>query len=232
VKKSAFTMMCALAVAHAAFAQGTVNWIVISFAGFTVQTNSTQYSPLFGGGSTGFGTIGNTFNSTIVLNGYHFELLYLPGAPVSTPTTLAALNAWSDSGLSGIPTTAVNSFGRAMPVNPTTAATVPWAAGVTDNIMMACWSSNLGNTWAQALAALNTQSFPADLAYFGLSTTGYEAPALNDPGSVFIAFGPNFTGTPITSPLTQMYVVIPEPGTPTLAALGGFTLLLLRRRRK
>jgi hypothetical protein len=227
MKELSFTILCLLAVAGAAFAQGIVNWLSISPAAFTAQTNATKLSPLFGGGSTGTGTIGNTANSTTLPNGYHFELLYLPGPPVSTPTTLAALAAWQDSGLSAAQTGA---SGRVQPVNPTTAATVPWAAGITDNIMMACWSSNMGNTWAQAWSTLNFPWLISGVPYFGLSNTGYEAPGFNDPGSTFIGGGPNVTGTPIQSLLTQLYIPAPEPHALALAGLSGLMLLLVRRR--
>jgi hypothetical protein len=232
-------MACLVALTGAAFAQGTVNWLAISPAAFTAQTNSTQYfSPLFGGNSTGFGTIGNTFNQMIAPNGYYFELLYLPGgSQESTPTTLAALSAWADSGLSAIPDSA--GFGRFQPVNPSRAATVPWAAGVTNSIMLAGWSANLAaggpQTWGRIDTVLNSPSLLASVvgpAYFGLSNTGYEAPLSTDPGSVFIGGGPNSTGTPIQSPLTQLYILpTPEPTTVALMGLSGLMLMLSRRGR-
>ena len=101
MKKLVLTTVCALAMTGAAFAQGTVSWTTISFSAFTAQTNSTQYSPLFGGASTGSGVIGNTISSTTAPLAYYFELLYLGGAQVSAPTTLAGLAAWGDAALGG-----------------------------------------------------------------------------------------------------------------------------------
>jgi hypothetical protein len=235
MKKLTLTIGCVLAVAGAAFAQGTVNWASISFSGYTSQTNSSSYSPLFGGGATGAGTVGNTFNSAVAANGYHWELLYLPGsAQSSTPTTLAALNGWADAGL-GASQTAAGS-GRIQPVGPTTAAAVPWGAGITDSIVLAGWSSNLGSSWSQVIATLNS---PAALggvvgnAYFGLSIAGYISPGSADPGAQFIGGGANAFGTPIQSTLTPLYLIpIPEPTSLALAGLGGLSLLLFRRQRK
>jgi len=224
-------MLCSLAVAGAAFAQGTVNWTTVSAGGFTAQTNATLISPLFGGGATGSGTIGNTFNSTIAA--YYLELLYLPGAQTSAPTTLTGLDTWSDGGLVGINT--ASGSGRFGVVGSTTAATVPWAAGTTDNIILVAWSSPVGTNWTQARATLNNGAFPpfAVNSYFGISSSGYIAPRSVDPGSTFVGGGPSIDGSPITSTLTQMYVLpVPEPTTLALAGLGGLSLLLFRRQRK
>jgi hypothetical protein len=233
MKKLTLTIGCALAVAGAALAQGTVNWSSISAGGYTVQTNSTAYSPLFGGGASGAGTVGNTFNSGVAANAYYFEMLYLPGgAQQSTPTTLAALSGWVDTGLSAVQTGA--GFGRVIPVGPTTAATVPWANGVQDSIVMAGWSANLGTTWAAVIAKLNGPLAGIPLgSYVGLSIAGYETPNTADPGQVFIGGGANAGGTPIQSTLTPLYLIpVPEPTTLALAGLGGLSLLLFRRQRK
>ena len=101
MKKLVLTTVCALAMAGAAFAQGNVNWAV-PFSAYTSQTNSTQYSPLFGGAATGAGAIGNTISSTTAPLAFYYELLYLGGAQRAAPTTLAGLSAWLDAGIGGI----------------------------------------------------------------------------------------------------------------------------------
>jgi len=232
MKKLVLTAVCAVAMAGAAFAQGTVNWGV-PFSGYTAQTNAVTYSPLFGGGATGSGTIGNTANSTVAPNTYLWELLYLGGAQTTAPTTLAALQAWADAGVGGNQPSA--GFGRVNATPATTAAPVPWAAGTTDNIVLVGWSENLGTTWGAVSNMLaNWSTLQIANAYFGISSAGYEAPGSADPGSTFIGGGASATGFPIQSLLTPLYLipVVPEPTTLALAGLGGLGLMLFRRQRK
>ena len=233
MKKLVLTTVCALAMAGAAFAQGTVTWTSISPAGFTAQTNAVTFSPLFGGGASGLAgaTVGNTAN---VANTFFYEMLYLGGSQVSAPTTLAGLQAWHDAGLSG-----VNSgTGRATVSNPnTTAATVPWLTGTTDNIVLVGWSANLGSTWLTVSNELFTGSYISVLAgvngFFGISVAGFMSPNGGDPGQTFIGGGANAGGTPIQNTLMPMFLLpVPEPTTLALAGLGGLSLMLFRRQRK
>jgi len=202
MKKLVLTTVCALAMTGAAFAQGTVSWTTISFSAFTAQTNSTQYSPLFGGGATGIGAIGNTAN---VANTFDYELLYLGGAQRAAPTTLAGLSAWLDAGIGGIN----SGTGRAavIPAQSTTSITVPWASGTTDNIVFVGWSANLGATWATVFNELTNSTYAGVLAgqqgFFGISTAGYETGNTGDPGQTFFANAANAGGTPILSLLTR-----------------------------
>ena len=230
-------------MAGGAFAQGNVAWNTIGANAFTVQTNATVISPLFGGGASGIvgATVGNTAN---VATTFSYELLYLGGSQVSAPTTLAALAGWSDAGLS-----AVNSgTGRASVSGAQTsqASTVPWAAGTTDNIVLVGWSDNLGllgngtQTYANVLNVLNNWNtggvynpVAGQNYFFGISTAGYESPTTANPGPTILATAPNATGTPIFSLLTQLDLLpVPEPGTLALCGLGGLALALIRRQRK
>ena len=218
-------------------AQGTVNWSAISFANFTAQTNSTTQSAIFGNGlATGSGAVGNTAGAATT--GFFYELLYKSqsafGVASSQPATLSALTAWSDAGLGA---TNSNTAGRVTVMAGGAAATVPWANGVTNNIMMVGWSANLGTTWAAALANLQSSSYLTALAapgYFGTSVVGYITPSTSTT-SGNPAFGSTAQsyGLPIQSLLTPLYIVapVPEPGTMALAALGGASLLLFRRRK-
>src|ERR1035437_9314526 len=135
MKKLVLTSVCALATAGAAFAQGIVNWNIISFSSMTAQTNSTTRSSFTGGGSAVGGSVGAAGGSSVSGANFYYELLYsgYSGTQAAVPTTLAALGAWSDAGLGA---TNANTAGRLQVINPNAGAQVPWSPGVTSSIMM------------------------------------------------------------------------------------------------
>ena len=224
-------MGCAMALTGASFAQGLVNWNSFLPTGIKVQTNSTAYSPLFGGAATGSGVVGSTVAGA---GNFFYELLYLGGAQVSAPTSLAGLEGWSDAGLAA---QSGNSAGTVAGINVNAGATVPWAVGTTDNIVLVGWSADLGTTWGVVSNELATGSYQTVLAgqqgFFGISTAGYEAANGSSPGTTLFSNAAQSQGTPITSPATQLFLLpVPEPTTLALAGLGGLSLLLFRRQRK
>ncbi len=234
MKKILLTSTCALGLVSVVFAQGNVNWSSIPFNAMTAQTNSTVYSPLYGGGTTGGGSIGATATAA---QGFYYQLLYTTytGSAITPPSSLAALSAWSDAGLTA--NNATSSAGRLINVNPNAGAQVPWSPGTTENIMLVGWSANLGTTWSSVLATLNSPSALGGIfgnAYFGMSNTGYTTTASTStsPGAAVFGTAATLQGLPINSLNTQLYLVpVPEPGTMALAALGGASLLLFRRRK-
>jgi hypothetical protein len=239
MKKLVLTTVCALAVTGAAFAQGFVNWASISFANVTAQTNSTQYSPFLGGGATGGGGVASTPGAANT--GFNYELLYTSysgGGALPTIPSLASLLTWNDAGLGA---TNSNSAGRLTVENSNAGAAVPWAAGVTDSIVLVGWSANLGTSWGAVSNELKSGTFGAVLAgqqgFFGVTTTGFIAAGASSVAgaTVFNSSPVDGTGTPIQSLLTQLYllpVTVPEPTTIALAGLGGLALMLFRRQRK
>jgi hypothetical protein len=239
MKKLALTSICTLAVAGAAFAQGTVSWSGPSFTSYTTQTNSTQYSPLLGGGSTGSGSFGLTA-PTSAGGAFYFELLYTAytgngTALTAQPSTIGQLATWSDTGLGG---TQGTSAGRNAVSVPNAAQTVPWAAGTTDSVLLVEWSANLGTTYANFLANVQSANYLAGLtttAFFGLSQTGFINPSTSTTAgaTLFNNATQGAAGDPIGNSLsTQLYAVpVPEPGTIAMAALGGLSLLAFRRKK-
>ena len=226
-----------MAMAGAAFAQGTIAWSTLSPAGITAQYNANT-SPLFGGPGGGTGTFMGTANGS-----FYFELLYntaFTGTKIAAPS-LAALTggSWVDTGLEGANST--SSAGKLIPLAANAAAVVTgWAGGIgvgtTNNIVLVGWSSNLGTSWT-AVSSLLSQwategSTVVGTAYFGESNTGFIVPNTSSTGATLFAAASNANGTPILSLNTQLYALpIPEPATFALAGLGGLSLLLFRRRK-
>jgi len=244
MKKLVLTTLATLAVAGSAMAQGTITWSINSFD-YSAQTNSTQFSPLFGGGLTGSGAQGAAGGLGAYSSGaanFYVELLYQAysgngGAAgsgnVAQPTTLSQLAGWSDSGLGG--TNSPTAAGKANTIGANNQAAVSWSPGTTDSIMLVEWSANLGSTFAAALAALQTPSSITGQAFIGTSTTGYitpNAPGVNGPAIFSGNQGNTASGIPIFSLNSQLYLVpVPEPSTIAMAAFGGLSLLALRRKK-
>ena len=106
------------------------------------------------------------------------------------------------------------------------------------------WSANLGSSWSTVLGELNSWSTQgaafgnntANAAYFGISAFGSSAvvnPSGDTPGTPVIGSTAGLIYNPIGSPmqLDELGVAVPEPGTLALAALGGASLLLFRRKK-
>jgi hypothetical protein len=238
MKKLTITAACVLAVAGAAFGQGAINWGSISFTFMTAQTNSASYSPLFGGGSNGSGAVGNAGGSAINGTGFYYELLVgsvWNGTTQAAPTNLGGFSAWSDSGLGA---TNSNNPGRLSVINPNSGATVNnMSSSVSNNLILVGWSANLGTSWSAAYSSLTNGQFLAGLsstAFFGMTPVGViEAAQLpTSVGNTIFGNTAQTYGTPINSPNTQLFAVpTPEPGTLALAAIGGASLLMFRRKK-
>lgn len=240
MKKILLTSVCALAVTGAAFAQGSVNWGAISAANMTAQTNTSALSPFVTGslnpafgpavGGTGASASGALFYYALLTSAY-------TGSQAAQPTTLAAIGAWQQTGLTATNGTVAS---RLTPIAGTTQATANFMpAGVTNNVMMVGWSANLGNNWTTALLNLNnwvvySQTIAGQLAFVGTSVTGFIAPNSANPGNAVFGAAATSFGLPIQSLNTQLLelgVPVPEPGTMALAGLGGLSLLAFRRKK-
>jgi hypothetical protein len=245
MKKLTLTVVCALAVAGAAFAQGTVNWSSASTS-LIVQTNSTVYSPLFGGGATGTGAAGVMGTGAQVgAASYYFTLLdqAYTGSQAAVPTSLSALATWSPAWASAtVYATNGTVAGRPImtPANDN-GQIVNWATGTTNSIILVGWSANLGTSWLVVSNGLATGSYISVLGgangFVGFSATGYIAPGSANPGnSLFGSAALANIGLPIYnpsgSPMVLYALPVPEPATLALAGLGGLSMLLFRRQRK
>lgn len=241
MKKLVLTTVCALAMAGVAFAQGDVNWSGFSSTAMSGRTNTITYSPFFGGGATGIAgaTQGMAYEPGQPGTGFYWELLYstYTGSQASVPSSFSGFSGWLDTGLGATNSTLSFVAGSLVAIAPTTQATVPWASGTTDSIVMVGWSANLGTSWGTVSNLLASGNYISQLAgqngFFGVSATGYIAPNAANPGVTLFATSAASYGLPINSPNTALYLLpVPEPGTLALAGLGGLSLLLFRRQRK
>ena len=206
MKKIYFIICILLGLLNEVWAQTSVNWSGPPNNVFTTQTNSAQFSPLFGGGSTGGGMVGDT---SPVAGSYYFELLYTvwnSNGQTPQPTSIAELATWNDTGLGGTNST-IAGGDRVAAAN--FAVDVPWSSGTTDSIMLVVWSANLGNNWPAALAFLEAGGGWTGDAFLGLSQTGYITTSTSTLiGSTVFGNVPNTDGLPIgNSTNTQLYLV-------------------------
>jgi len=251
MNKLILTALATSALSVSAFAQGTVSWAA-SGSFLAAQTNGSTYSSFSSvnpNGSTGAGSTGLTLGdttanaATLGYNGYYYELLVSSTAS-SAPTTFAGLGAWSDTTLSATNSLASNGrivetgLGGAGGVTGNTQATASnWAASTTENFILVGWSANLGTTWSQALADAQSSAFLSGLssaAYWGVSTVGSLASASGNPGTTLFGTGAGQINDPSATPMNLEVLgtaPIPEPTTMALAAIGGASLLLFRRRK-
>jgi len=243
MKKLAITTLLAAGLSGISFGQGTVNWNASPSVNFIAQTNTANYSGLStalgGGQATGIsgGGAGNTQGSGTTL--YYYQLLY-SSSDSAAPTTLTDLAGnWLSAGSALTMENGAGANGRVNPITANAAATVPWAAGTADGVLLVGWSANLGTSYATVLNEL--QNWTADSssivgpAFFGESAFGSVTASSSSitGATVFGAASPlisNPSGSPAQLDLLQT-APIPEPTSLAMAAVGGASLLLFRRRK-
>jgi len=243
MKKLVLTTLAVAGISGAAFAQGYVNYAAGS-ASVVVSLNSSNYSTLSAtlGANTpanAAGTVGLMPASTAGL--YYFELL-MSTVDTTTPTTLADLAAnWTQAGTSALlwqNTAGAN--GRITTVGTPTAATQVLPASYTGatevSFMLVGWSGNLGTTYAGTGNVLSElQAWPVAVtgtAYFGESTVAAINPVSTSSSAGSPIFGAGLIYNPSTTPMVlNALAAVPEPGTLALAALGGASLLMFRRKK-
>ena len=227
--KKLITTLALASISLGAFAQGQAG-----FANFTgLITNSfttSTFAPGFVGNSGTSGKIGSA------ANGFYFTLLYTTGATPGNNNPLTA--GWLQSTISGTPVIGTNFTGLAGdmqgPKGSGTMLLDNWAAGQAGSFIIVGWSANLGTSWSTVSNELNGAwaniggYSAANNYFFGVSTigngtlTGSPSPAYN------LWSG---TGAPGGAFTLNLVGPVPEPSTMALAALGGASLLLFRRRK-
>ena len=230
MKKTILTLAIAAVASASALAQGTI--AVYSTSGtFSTYTNSATYnSSLNGVDNTTQSKAGTTANS------YYYALLfqtYTGTLNTIDPTSGAwnfggyATNYLVAGGIRGA------GAGSGAPVTGWTAPTgAAYSSAAENYYLLVGWSSNLGSTWSSVESQLASGTWSAQ-GLFGTSALGYSyagagpssLPAVN----IFGVSG----GAPggLANGITLYVTPTPEPGTMALAALGGASLLLFRRRK-
>jgi len=241
MKKLVLTTLGIVGVSSLAFAQGYVAWNNAPTTDVIGNTNSINYSGLSAalgaGAATGSGAQGVTVGSAASV--YYYELLY-SSVDTSTPTTLSDLaNNWTATGLFLQNGTTGN--GRAILTGTTGSAVQAGPANYSGaaplDFMLVGWSANLGTTFAGAGGVLSVlQSWAGQVtgAFFGESVVGSTViSTANSAGTAVIgAAGSGLIYNPSSAPLVMNELAtVPEPGTLALAALGGLSMLMFRRKK-
>ena len=226
--------------AFASYGQGTIT-IYNTGAGQAWSTN---------GASQGLGT-----GVTAGTGQYIYTLLVAGSAPGTAPSSNPLNSAWTQATYSSVGTIGAGVYAtnylssggiRAATASSTTGFGVnqlplgngTYAASQATYYMLVGWSVNLGYSWSTVASDLaeNWANLSAgQVAYFGTSGVAYQV--AGSPGvlnAVDLMNNPTgVSGAGITTAST-LYAVVspaPEPGTMALAALGGASLLLFRRRK-
>jgi hypothetical protein len=243
--KKILTTLAASGIALGAFAQGYVAWNVAPGANVIGQTNSITYSSLSvalgGGQATGNASGAQANAGGAALGAFYYELLYST-VDTTTPTTLTDLAAnWTATGLHA--QNLANGTGKITEIGGTSAMQIdPTYTSGTLYIMLVGWSANLGTTYAgtgNVLSELQAWSPGTAIqnAYFGESYVGTLTAISTSSSAGSSVFAASQTaGGLISNPLATPMVLselqaVPEPGTMALAALGGASMLLFRRKK-
>lgn len=224
IKQKTKMKKIALALAMAGLAVSSYGQGYVTVAGTQQNTTiGTIIDNTWAGGLLAGGTV---LQSTTQGGAYSVELLTSTAA--NPMTTLfgsgAALGTtWQDTGLLGHNNTFA---GRLTIGSGLVANNAP--VGSSQSWLLVAWSSNLGANWSAVSSQLASGNFGGLSGYVGWSTVGVASAAAAPPVLPTVIQG---TGGVITSPYTLLATPVPEPTTLALAALGGASLLLFRRRK-
>ncbi|MDR3573131.1 MAG: PEP-CTERM sorting domain-containing protein [Anaerolineaceae bacterium] len=229
MKKTIIAIAVLGAVGLSAYGQGTVAWA--NSNGTKVSTNS-----VVGGAATGAvnasGTAGGiNFYYTLFYSTTQTSVAGNTAALVGNTGTYAFnASGWTDGlGTGNYGTNAA--AGRIQSSNPNADGSTSLAGiagGTAANWVVVAWSANIGST-ISALQSYLANNGPMVNGWVGESVVGSGSPGTlgsTPAGGIFGASSPFIPGF-----TAGLVVPVPEPGTLALAALGGASLLLFRRKK-
>ena len=197
------------ALATAGFSQGLVDFNSIN-SSYAISTNNLAT-----------GAIGKTSVSTGTTSPlYYYALLdeAYPGGGKPTTITSGTEPSWTFAA------SATNYITAGGINGGSTLSVASLTAGTEYYVELVGWSANLGTTWATVSSELANGSWATSAGYFGASAVGTITPTAAPSPAAFL-FTAN--GIPSGFDLTS----VPEPTTIALAAMGGLSLLALRRKK-
>jgi len=213
--KKTLTICAAAALSLSAFGQGNIS--INDTVGVKISVNGVQMAQT-------------------PASGWIFDLLVYNG--VGAPTVNSATDltgaSWLDSGVYGSNGTSGPRAGTVLGSTSTSTSAGNWnTPGTSAYFVVVGWSATeAGNAWATIKANILGTTGWADTSaagVFGYSTLIGNIASATPPANGTSAWG---TGGVTTGFNLAGVAPAPEPGTMALAALGGASLLLFRRRNK
>jgi hypothetical protein len=207
------------------FAQGYINYG--NTTGTIVTTNSiVNY---LGTQVNAAGVTGNASASGVAPQGFYYALLVQSYSGTTAGNAITSLSAegWSFGGIY-----ATNSLSSGRFTGGTDVGVSGTTAGGNYQFVVVGFSANEttdGADWAQILNSLTTGSWLNQSGVVGISSVGVvNSIAGAPPSTSSTLFG---VAPGIVAPFVLDSVAVPEPGTLALAALGGASLLMFRRKK-
>ncbi len=225
MKKIALIAIASL-VGIGAFAQGT---IVANNGGTTLVTTN---------GVVGGGPVGS----------YYYALLTAGAETSSNPSTQLStlLSTWTFTGITGTNTATAGRLSSGSGLGVGMGSQANWPVYQTNSFIEIGWSASLGASFGaisnSIVFALNNGNEWQTAGLFGISAVGDQTAGGTDPITLQTVNAPNIFGAAQNglgginqiqglNLLTVPVVPTPEPGTMALAALGGASMLLFRRKK-
>lgn len=224
MKKILITVMLATAVAVSTRAQGLV---IFSSSTQNISTNNPGIAAL---GATAAG------RTAASAGNFYYALFYSASATTVSGSSAASQGllgtyAFNDANWSlvayGANTATTGRFAASTPNGDGSTTVTGLAAGNSAQFVVLGWSANLGSTISAletSLGTFGTTGFIGESAVSGTIATG-NGGLLPTP-NLFGANAPQMQAFTLGG-----FQVVPEPGTLALAALGGASLLLFRRKK-